>query len=197
MHIRHLYIWYKLVLLHPSSVPPFFFLLIVWKIICGSVCFLYKKKKACIRLSNLCNAAGRIRTCMPFRADGFHDRSSTIWATAAYMTKCGGFEPPDPYRISGLAIRCNRPLCQHSIFKLLTGFEPADTRSVVVCLIHWATEASYSMRDSNPRFRREKAMTYPACRILYNRQGEIRTLNVHHLGHGFTDRLLQPFAYLP
>ena len=113
------------------------------------------------------------------------------------MTKCGGFEPPDPYRISGLAIRCNRPLCQHSIFKLLTGFEPADTRSVVVCLILWTTGASYRMRDSNPRFRREKAMTYPACRIRHSRQGEIRTLNVYHMGHGFTDRLLQPFAYLP
>lgn len=53
------------------------------------------------------------------------------------------------------------------------------------------------MRDSNPRFRREKAMTYPTCRIRHSRQGEIRTLNVYHMGHGFTDRLLQPFAYLP
>lgn len=83
------------------------------------------------------------------------------------------------------------------ILKLLTGFEPADTRSVVVCLILWTTGASYRMRDSNPRFRREKAMTYPTCRIRHSRQGEIRTLNVYHMGHGFTDRLLQPFAYLP
>ena len=79
------------------------------------------------------NAAGRIRTRIPFRAGCFQDSCSTNWATAAYGVQ--RIRTSGSSWISGLAIRRNQPLCQHSK-ALPTGFEPADTRSVVARLIH-------------------------------------------------------------